>query len=517
MTLLPFLIVTVGGAVAVLFVRGGERLASVIGLLALLAALVAAMAIEPGQVVEIGGSGLVTTAYLRQFLVLGALVGIGLAIVGAAAGSRRDATAVTLAVLGTAALALSLPDAGMAVLAATAGGVFGALLCIAPLGGRVGAAVGARAVRATIVAGVLAMAATAWIGRDLSDLAAQPSVFGLAYLAMALAVAIRFGAIPVHAWAARLADAVPESALPLVTAWAPATLAVVAIAWTDASIAPLLVDVEAARAVVIAIALLTLVLAWVAAWIQEDIEHIVGYSIIGDAAIVLLAVAALDPEVWTPARTWILAFVVSRSALAGWAAATRATFFTGRVPDLRGWVRRSPLLGVAFVLVVIASIGFPGLAAFDARGLVIGLALDGPLAAVAWVGALAPIAYYGRLFLVGIQRPEPGRPRPRLGPRLSPVSLTDLRRWAAMLWSDNRAWVGTMAATGLAVLAVLVAAGVGGGPEAASGLPPTLDGTVEPSQPGPATPTPAPTVEPGVDPTDEPSFQPIPTPSGTAS
>ena len=512
MTLLPFLIVTIGGAVAVLFVRGGDRLATAIGMLALVAALLAALAIEPGDVTELGGGALVTTAYTRLFLVLGALVGIALAIIGTAAGSRRDATAVTLAVLGTSAVALALPDAGMAVLAATAGGVFGALLCIAPLGGRGGAAVGTRAVRATVIAGVLGLAATAWLGRDLADLAAQPTVFGLAYLAMAAAVAIRFGAIPVHAWVARLTDAVPESTLPLMTAWAPAALAIVAIAWADASIAPLLVDVEAARAVIIGVALLTLVLAWVAAWIQEDLEHIVGYSIIGDAAIVLLAVAALDPQAWAPARTWMLAFVVSRSAFAGWAAATRATFFTGRVPDLRGWAIRSPLLGVALLLIIAASIGFPGLAAFDARGSVIGVVLDGPLAAVAWIGVLAPLAYYGRLLLIGVQRPEPGRAGILLGPRLAPIALTDVRRWASMLWSDNRAWVATVSATSLAVLALLVSTGFAGAPEAAAGLPPSVDGGA-PTQPGPATPTPAP----GIDATEAPSFRPVPTPSAAPS
>ena len=75
-----------------------------------------------------------------------------------------------------------------------------------------------------MVAGTLAIAATAWFGRDLSQLAAQPVVFGLAYLAFAVAVAIRFGAIPFHLWAARLADAVPETALPVLTALAPAAL-----------------------------------------------------------------------------------------------------------------------------------------------------------------------------------------------------------------------------------------------------------------------------------------------------
>ena len=205
---------------------------------------------------------------------------------------------------------------------------------------------------------------TAWIGRDLSELAAQPVVFGLAYLAMALGVAIRFGAIPVHAWAARLTDTVPEAALPLVTAWGPAALAIVALAWADASITPLLVDIDQARAVVVAIALASIVLASIAAFIQDDLEHIVGYTIIGDAGVVMLAVAALTPEAWAPARIWILAFVVARSAFAAWAAATRTTYFTGRVGELRGWAVRSPLLGISFGVVVVASIGLPGLAAF---------------------------------------------------------------------------------------------------------------------------------------------------------
>ena len=262
--------------------------------------------------------------------------------------------------------------------------------------------------RATVVAGTMAIAATAWIGRDLSELVAQPVVFGLAYLAVAIAVAIRFGAIPFHAWAARLTDTVPESTLPLVTAWAPAAFAIVALAWADASIAPLGVDIDldAVRLLVLAIAVASIVLASVAAFIQDDIEHVVGYAIIGDAGVVLLAVAALDPAAWAPARTWILAFVVARSAFAAWAAATRATFFTGRVADLRGWAIRSPGLAAILGLVIVATIGIPGLAAFDARGAIVQTAIDGPLAALILLGTLSPLAYYGRLLSVGASRPE---------------------------------------------------------------------------------------------------------------
>jgi hypothetical protein len=542
MSLLPFLIVTLGGAVLALFVRSRERLANAVGAIVLLGAFVTALAITPDQVATVGGAIVGTTEYLRLFLVLGSAAGLLLALVGAAGGTRRDVPAVTAGILGTSALALALPDARMAVLAATAGGAFGALLTIVAIGARSGATVGIRVLRATAVAGTLAIAATAWIGRDLSELAAQPVVFGLAYLAMGLAVAIRFGAIPFHAWSARLTDAVPETGLPLVTAIAPAALAIVAIGWADASIAPLLVDLDSARAVILAIAVASILLSVVAAWIQDDIEHIVGYSIIGDAGVVLLAVAALDPEAWAPARTWILALIVARGAFAAWASATRTQRFTGRVDDLRGWALRSPTLGLTLLLVIVASIGLPGLAAWDARSALVELALGGPLATIVFLGTLAPIGYYTRLLVVGLERPD-GAPVARTWrPTLEPLDVAALPAWLGRTWRANLGSAASGGALVLAILALAVSAGAFGGPAAAAGLPPaegpavesfTPEGPTGPGASGPETepetspeesepvidPTPS-DLLPSIEPSNEPSNdvpQDIGGPSGGAS
>ena len=57
-----------------------------------------------------------TTEYLRLFLVLGSLVGLSSRSSAWRRGSRRDAPAVTLGMLGAAALALALPDPRIAVL-----------------------------------------------------------------------------------------------------------------------------------------------------------------------------------------------------------------------------------------------------------------------------------------------------------------------------------------------------------------------------------------------------------------
>jgi NADH:ubiquinone oxidoreductase subunit 2 (subunit N) len=522
MSLLPFLLLTGLGAVAVVALRARPRAATLLGVAILGLAVVAAALIRPSQSIAIGTSGIATTEYLRVFLLLAALATLLLAIVAEATDDRGDAPAVALGILATCGLALALPDARVAVLAATAAGAFGALVTLVPDRGRTGATVGTRVLRATAVSGTMAIAATAWIGRDLSELAAQPIVFGIAYLAFALAVAIRFGAIPAHQWAARLTDAVPETTLPLVTAIAPAALAIVALAWADASIAPLALDLTSVRFVVLAVAIASIFLASLAAFIQDDIEHIVGYAIVGDAGVVMLAVAALDPAAWAPARIWILAFVVARSAFAAWAAATRATFGTGRVAELSGWAIRAPLLGAVLVLVVVASIGLPGLAAAEARGQLITLVLDGPVAFIVMLGTLSPLLYYGRLLAIGVQRTA-GLERVGWRPVLDRIDLTDVRASLRHAWADNRLVTATASAAVLALLALVVSAGAFGAPQAAAGLPPVIGASEESFSPGESGPTEsdAPSAPPSVPPSGasesaapseaSPSFEPVPT------
>src|SRR4029450_6297112 len=85
------------------------------------------------------------------------------------------------------------------------------------------------------------------------------------------------------------------------------------------------------------------VLGMLAASIQDDLEHVVGYTIIADAGIAILGLAALNPEAWEPAREWILVFVTVRSAFAAWAVGIRGAFGTRRISELQGWAIRNPL------------------------------------------------------------------------------------------------------------------------------------------------------------------------------
>ena len=405
MTILPFLAIAFGAAAASLLTRGNAVLSATIGIAGLGAAVLAAAAIRTNEILNIGGSDLVGSDYLRLFALLGSVAALVLAILGLATTSHRHAPGVLLAGIGAAALALALPDARIAVMAATAGGLTGILVTIVSPSTPAGVIVAVRELRAVAVAGFLSILAAAWLARPLGELAAEPEVFGLAYLGFAAAVAIRFGAIPFHFWAARLADAAPEVTLPMLMAWGPAAFAVVALAWTDQSVAPLLLPLTIERGLVVAVGVASILLGSLAAWIQDDLEHVVGYTIVADAGVAILGLAALDPAAWEPARSWILIFAMVRSAFAGWVVAIHGAYGTRRIDQLRGWAMRTPLLGLALVVVAIAGIGWPGFLAWEARADLIGLTLGWPIGSLVVLGAVTPIAIYARLLFVGLGRP----------------------------------------------------------------------------------------------------------------
>lgn len=565
MSLLPFLAITFGAAAASLLARSYRRLSLAIGLLGLVAATIAALAIVPGDRLAIGPGRLEATEFGRLFLALGCSTGTILAIVGLATAWQRDLPAALLGGFGALGLALSIGDPIIALVAILAGSLVGSLVTLVRPTSPRNVQVATREFRAIAVAGALALVGMAWIARPLGPLSEEPTVFGLAYLAVALAAAIRFGAIPFHRWAARLADSAPEIALPLLLAWAPAGFAVVALAWADRSIAPLLLPLQVERATVLAVGVASITLGAAAAWLQDDLEHVVGYSIVQDAGFVILGLAILDPVAWQPTRTWILVFVVAKTAFAAWAIAVRTRFGTRRIADLGGWARRAPVLAVGLVLITIATLGVPGLVAWQLRARLVELSLvDGPLRILVTLGGLASLAYYGRLLVVGLREPSalvaaapserPHRaaaptgatpPEPaarglpddaeRLAPsRFIPGPVARFESLGVASWVENRAPIATAGVLVLALTALAVAAGTLGGPAAAAAPAPEpvaptetfVPGQTEPPSPIPGpepSPEPGETIGPGSSsgPADtaapidsgEPSFEALPTPS----
>jgi NADH:ubiquinone oxidoreductase subunit 2 (subunit N) len=410
-SVLPFLGIAFGGAAASLLLRRWVAASAIVGLVALIAATVAAAAIQPNDGLVIAGGGITGSAFARVFLVLVAGAASVLVCIALATGwTTHNLPGALLAGLGGIALALSLTDPTMAALSTLIGGLAGVLVTMHGTATPRGVAVAAREVRAIAVGGALVLLAMAWISRPLGALAQDTAVFGLAYLAVAVGMAMRFGAIPFHLWAARVAEAAPEVALPLLIAWGPAALAVVGLAWVDGSIAPVAPvtgQLPIEHLVILSIGVACLVLGAIAAWVQEDLEHVVGYATVQDAGVVILAFAVLDPAVWAPSRTWILVLLAVRTAFAAWAVAVRARYGTRRISELRGWAFRSPLLVIALVAIGVASVGWPGFLAFDARARVISLALDGPLQGIVLLAVFLPILYYGRLLAIGFSHATP--------------------------------------------------------------------------------------------------------------
>ncbi len=573
MSLVPFLAVAFGTAAAALVARGYRRLSLAIGLLGLIAATIAALAIVPGDRLGVGPGRLEATEFGRLFLALGCSTGLIIALIGLATAWQRNLPAALLGGFGAIGLALAIGDSITALMAILAGALVGSLVTLVRPITASNVQVASREFRAIAVAGAIAIVGMAWIARPLGPLAEEPTVFGVAYMAVALAAAIRFGAIPFHRWAARLSESAPEIALPLLLAWAPAAFAVVALAWTDRSIAPLLLPLSVERSVVLTVGILSIVLGAVAAWLQDDLEHIVGYSIVQDAGFVILGLAILDPIAWQPTRTWILVFVVVKTAFAAWAVAVRTRFRTGSLPELGGWARRSPGLGLGLLLIVIATLGVPGLVVWDVRSRLVDLSITtGPLRLLVVLGGLASLGYYGRIALAGLRPPstlvlagaterprrasavdgsdagaaatggaaldrgsaittdagdvtsgtpaDPGPPPPSRRRAPSPVSggLVRFESTAAAIWRANRAPIASAGVLVLALTALAVGAGGLGGPAAAAAPAPEPVAPTEtfvPGQTEPPSPTPSESGAP--DESGPPSFAPIPTasPAGT--
>jgi NADH:ubiquinone oxidoreductase subunit 2 (subunit N) len=507
-TLLPFLLITFIGGGLSLLARPYPRWSALLGFVGLVLAIATAATIGADESFVVAGGAISGTEFARLFLMIGSIAGLLLCLVALTPSLPPTLPGATLVGLGGAGLALGVVDTGTAIAAATAGAVVGILLTLVRPVTQRGLIVAARELRALVVAGALGLAATAAVAGPLAAVRLNPELIGLAYLAFAVAVAIRLGAVPFHLWAARVADAAPEVGLPLIMAWGPAAFAAVALTWADGAVAPLGQSLGLERLLVVVIGAVSIGLGTAAATAHDDLEHVVGYSIVADAGIILLGIAVLDPAAWEPTRIWLLAFVAGKSAFAAWAAAMRATFGSHRLSELRGWARRAPILALALVAIIVAGVGWPGMAVFAARATLIDLAIDGPLASAVLAVALGSLLYYGRLFVTGLLPPSPAVLAGTHRRAAEPIRLQGRFAFldnARAAWSTNRPAIAGAVVLVLASVAVAVSGGGLGVREAAAGLPPAEVGPNESLTPANPFEEPSSTPEQSLDPRSSPA------------
>jgi hypothetical protein len=403
--LLLFFGVAIGAGVASLLVHRERVLSAGIGIGGLVVAFLVATRIGADEAIRVGGVELAESDYTRLFLVFGSLAGFLSVLVALATSWSVALPGAWLVVLAGNGLALALADSPSATAAATIGSLAGVIVTLGPVATSAGLGVARRELRALVAASILGLAA-AGIASSQSAIGLDPAIVGLAFVSFVGAAAIRLGSIPFHLWVARAADTTPPLGLSLVMAWAPAGFVAVVLAWLNASIAPLGESFATERALIVLVAAMTIVLGSVAATLHADLEHVVGYSIVADGAIALLGLAVLDPAAWGPTRTWILTFALAKSAFAAWVAAVHFTYGARQVGELDGWARRSPLLGLGLLGVVIASVGLPGMAVLETRVELARLALPEPLAIGLLVLSVVSLGYYVRLAVIGFRRPS---------------------------------------------------------------------------------------------------------------
>ena len=401
MSILLFLLACALGSGLGMASRPSTRELRLIPLAALLAAFASALFIRSTTILDLGDVTLTGSQYSGIFLACAAGSALLLCLVALAAGWRDEFAPAALASLAGLAVATTSPDAGVALMAGAAAATSGALVMSA--GPRRSDGIDARLseirtialVSAALLFAGIALLRPAWTGKD-------GPVFVLAFIGLALALAVRSGAVPFHVPAVHLHRSASPVAPALLLVWIPAGLGLLVVSWSATTFAINDDALNGAVAAVKVVAVATLVLGALAALVHDEIDEVVTYSIVADAGFILLAVAARSDAAAEPTRLWLLAFVAAKTGLVAWAAAMSRAFGTSNVTLLRGWLRRTPLLGLALVAIAVATIGLPGGAVYNARSALISLALPSQLQILFAASILLSAAYIVRLLVVGL-------------------------------------------------------------------------------------------------------------------
>jgi formate hydrogenlyase subunit 3/multisubunit Na+/H+ antiporter MnhD subunit len=419
-----------------------------------------------------GGTALASSGLLRLVAIAWSIGTLGLGLLELA-GRRRVVTGPALLGLGATTLALASHDPATGFAALGGGGIAAILLPgLAGWRGSGGDPVHlptvVRGTWATLGSALLGIAVIAWAASPVGPLQNGPPVgdpeleatAGLALLGIVVAVGVRAALIPAHVWAARFTEGISPLAVPAALIWGPAAFMLVAIDWAQVAVGPTTVG-ELERTLIVLAAIASIVVGGLAAMLHDDLEHILGYSILQDAGIAVLAFASLHTEAGEAARNWLVGSAAVKTAFAGWVSAMRATFGAHRLVDLRGWMRASPGLAVAVGIIFVGAVGVPPTALFAARIDLIDAALGGPLGFVLVLVALTPVLYIGRLLVTGSGPASPAvkaAPSPALrwlGGREPGWSTRPLRTVLGALPAEIRANRAPMIAIAVVILATL--------------------------------------------------------------
>lgn len=272
---------------------------------------------------------------------------------------------------------------------------------------------------------------------------------------LVIAVLIRKGITPLHSWVPELFEHVPLGvstlfSTPQVSAYVAATL--------------VLPSEPAAVLEVVGIAsLLTALYGSAMALVQNDARRAYGFLFMSQSAVVMLGLGCFSV---TGVTGGLLLWLSSGLSLAGfglvlWVLEARRGRL--RLDRFHGGYERSPMLGTAFILFGIGTVGFPGTLGFIGQELLIdGAVQDFPTFCVAYVlaSALAGLAVMRMYFALFTGAPTRGRisqglhRREKLGFSLLGLALLAFGLWPQALVRSQEAVAAALLAARGAVLPV---------------------------------------------------------------
>jgi len=285
-----------------------------------------------------------------------------------------------------------------------------------------------------LVFGMLGASGYEAIAARLADTATASPLLYAGFALLAVGLAFKLGAAPAHAWVPDVAEGAPVPAAAFLTV-VPKIGAAVALA-RIVDLVPS--DTLAIRPLIAVLAVVTMTLGNLAAFWQEDVRRLIGWSSVSQAGYVLMAVTVLGLS--AQALPALLAFVGSY-AIGNLAAFAVVAHLRGRtrLADYAGLATRHPMAAAVLILAFLSLVGIPPLVGFLGKLMLFVTTIQGGyawLALVAAANTVASLFYYAR-----VMRPV------YFGAADGPVAV--LGRWSGIAL-----WLG-----GLAVVLVALAAG----------------------------------------------------------
>jgi NADH-quinone oxidoreductase subunit M len=196
---------------------------------------------------------------------------------------------------------------------------------------------------------------------DLQGLAMDPTAASVAFLAFVLAFGIKAALFPLHTW---LPDTYGEAPAP-VTFMLSALMAKMGVYGFLRVALPLFPGAAHAWApVLVGLAATGVVYAAFVALVQKDAKRVLAYSSVSHLGVILLGVFTLSPQALSGAVLQMVAHALSTGALfllVGFLYERRGTTL---IDDWGGAAKAVPVLATVFMVLMLASVGLPGLSGF---------------------------------------------------------------------------------------------------------------------------------------------------------